>query len=181
MTRDHSPGQALFAGLLSCIACNSAFFAAGPTLDAGTLGVSGVETGIGAHAEAGLTQEHEGGSVGAGLAGTLSGFSSEGDTDPIFFTSLEARYRRYGGTPDRGVRPFYGVGGGPVMAWVAGPRKGGLVLNLEIGLRGGRGLEWWLGLRERPVGMIGGQAEFFNSVQLIAALGWSWQPPLTPR
>lgn len=60
----------------------------------------------------------------------------------------------------------------PMVAWVAGPRAGGLVAHVGAGLQGGRpALQWWIALRERPAGLLGGgQAEFFSSTQLVFGL-----------
>ena len=156
---------ALFPGLW---ACTGTFVAAGPTADVGTLGVSGLQGGIGGHLEIGKLWERERFALSAVVTGAVAGYSSAGDADPVFFTGLEVRSRRWLGHDGPGMRPFLEVGGGPVVAWVAGPRAGGLVAHLGAGFQGGRpDLPWWVALRARPMGLVGGQAEFFGSTQLV--------------
>jgi hypothetical protein len=163
--------QALSFMLLLCGACTRAFVAAGPTADVGTLGVSGLQGGLGGHLEIGVLHERQRSALGVALTGMIAGYSSAADADPVFFTTLEARSRRWLGGPTRSVRPFLEVGGGVGMMWVAGPQAGGLVGHVAAGLQGGgSGLQWWVALRERPAGLLGGQAEFFNSAQLALGL-----------
>lgn len=155
-----------------CGACSGAFVAAGPTGDVGTLGVAGLQGGLGGHVEVGVLWQREPSAVGCVLTGTVAGYSSAGDADPIFFTALEARSRRWLGRRTRSLRPFLEVGGGLGVMWVAGPQAGGVVGHIGAGLQGGgTGMQWWVALRERPTGLLGGgQAEFFNSVQLALGL-----------
>jgi hypothetical protein len=158
--------------LLGTTACGGVFSAGGPTLDVGTLAVSGLQGGVGGHLEVGRLWPGERLALGAALTGALAGYSSAGDADPVFFTGLEVRARHPLGPDGKAVRPFLEVGGGPVVAWVAGPRAGGLVAHLALGFQGGRhGLPWWIALRARPAGLVGsGQAEFFGSMQLSFGL-----------
>jgi hypothetical protein len=160
--------------LLGSSACSGAFVAAGPSLDTGTLAVSGLQGGVGAHLEVGKLWSKERSALGAALTGAIAGYSSAADADPVFFTGLEIRARQNLGQ-DRALQPFLELGGGPVVAWVAGPRAGGLVAHLALGLEGGRyGLPWWVALRARPAGLVDGQAEFFGSMQL--SFGLSLRP-----
>jgi hypothetical protein len=157
-----------------CGACTGVFVAAGPTGDVGTLGVSGLEGGIGGHLEVGVLRERERSALGGALTGTLAGYTTAGDADPVLLTALEVRSRRRlgAGAHPRSRRPFFEAGGGPGVMWSAGPRAGGLVGHVAVGIEtGGPGLQWWVALRERPALMLGGQAEFFNSVQLVIGLG----------
>lgn len=156
---------------VSLAGCGGVFLAAGPSLGAGTMAVSGLQGGIGAHLEAGRFwpgPDNEWGAVGTG---SLAGYSGEGDGDPIYLTTIEGRYRSWPGPAEAGPRPFFEAGAGPGMAWLAGPRQGGLTAHLAIGI-GSRGssLGWWLALRERPAVLFGGQAEFYNAVQLVLGL-----------
>jgi hypothetical protein len=154
-----------------CGGCTRWFVAAGPTADVGTLGVSGLEGGLGGHLEIGLLHDRGRSALGGVLSGTLAGYSSAGDADPVFLTTLELRSRHWLGTSTRSVRPFVEVGGGGAVMWSAGPQAGGLVGHIAAGLQGGgTGTQWWVAIRERPAGLLGGQAEFFNSVQLTAGL-----------
>lgn len=156
---------------MSSTGCGGGFVAAGPTLDAGTLGVTGLESGVGGHSEAGTLWEREDYSLGVAVTGALAGYQGEGDGDPLFFTSAEARYRRALGQPRASSRPFVEAGCGPVLAWMAGPRQGGLSLHCAVGIEGGgESLRWWIALRERPTGLFGRQAEFFNSAQVVFGL-----------
>jgi hypothetical protein len=153
--------------LLGLSACSGAFVAAGPSLDMGTLAVSGLQGGVGGHLELGKLWQRDQSTLGAALTGAIAGYSSTADADPVFFTGLEIRSRR-NLSPDRAVRPFVEAGGGPVVAWVAGPQAGGLVAHLALGFQAGEGgLPWWVAVRVRPAGLVGGdQAEFFGSAQL---------------
>jgi hypothetical protein len=157
--------------LLGLAACSGAFVAAGPTGDLGTLGVSGLQGGVGGHLEVGAVRERERSDWSGVLTVTQTANSSAGDADPIVLTALEARSRRWLGLPTRSVRPFLEAGGGVGAMWVAGLQAGGLVGHVAVGLQGGgTGMQWWVALRERPAGLMGGQAEFFNSVQLALGL-----------
>jgi hypothetical protein len=158
--------------LLGCCACAGGFAAAGPTADVGTLAVSGLGTGIGGHVELGMTWERKHSILGAALTGTVAGYASAGDADPVLFTALEIRSRRWLGSPARSPRPFFEIGGGPIMAWVAGPMAGGLGAHIGAGIQAVRPTwQWWVALRARPAGLVGGrQAEFFNSTQLVFGL-----------
>jgi hypothetical protein len=172
MTRARQPRMLVV--LLGSWACTGAFVAAGPTADAGTLGVSGLRDGVGGHLEIGMLRERERSALGVALTGTLAGYQSEADGDPVIFTALEARSRWWLGASTGSVRPFLEAGGGPMVAWVAGPRAGGLVAHVGAGLQGGRSaLQWSIALRERPAGLLGGQAEFFASTQLVFGLAVS--------
>jgi hypothetical protein len=89
----------------------------------------------------------------------------------VFLTAVEARSRRWLGMRTRSVCPFLEVGGGVGAMWAAGLQAGGVVGHVAAGLQGGgTGTQWWIALRERPAGLMGGQAEFFNSVQLALGL-----------
>jgi hypothetical protein len=154
-------------------ACTGTFVAAGPTVDVGTLAVSGLQGGIGGHLEIGKLWERERFALGAAVTGAVAGYSSAADGDPVFFTGVEVRSRRWLGHEGPAVRPFLEMGAGPVIAWVAGPRAGGLVAHLGAGFQGGRpDLQWWVALRARPMGLVGGQVEFFGSTQMALGLAF---------
>jgi hypothetical protein len=159
------------APLLGVCACTGAFVAAGPTADVGTFAVSGLQGGIGGHLEVGKFWDRERFALGAAISGAVAGYSSAGDADPVFFTAAEVRLKRWLSEDRSRVRPFLDVGGGPVVAWVAGPYAGGLVTHLGVGFEGGRsGLKWWVALRARPMALASGQAEFFGSTQMMFGL-----------
>ena len=162
---------ALLPGLL---ACAGTFLAAGPTADVSTLAVSGLQGGIGANLEIGRLWERERLALGAAVTGAVAGYSSAADGDPVFLTGLELRSRRWLGPEGPGLRPFLEIGAGPVIAWIAGPRAGGLVAHLGAGFQGGRSdLQWWMALRARPMGLLGdSQAEFFGSTQLVLGVAF---------
>jgi hypothetical protein len=165
------PTQLLGVLVGLCCACSTAFVAAGPTGDVGTLGVSGLQGGLGGHLEMGAVWERERSAWSGVLTGTLAGYSTAADADPVVLTALEARSRRWLGLRTRSVRPFLEVGGGVGAMWAAGLQAGGLVGHVAAGFQGGgTGTQWWIALRERPAGLMGGQAEFFNSVQLVLGL-----------
>jgi hypothetical protein len=101
--------------LLGTAACSGAFVAAGPSLDMGTLAVSGLQGGVGGQLELGKLWKRERSALSAALTGAIAGYSSAADADPVFFTGLEIRARRELG-PKRALLPFFEVGGGRVVA-----------------------------------------------------------------
>lgn len=168
-------GMAVAAILPGLSACASTFVGAGPGWDAGTLGVSGVDTGIGVHLEAVGYAGEEATGLGLGPAVQLAGYDTDGDADPIAFTTLEARYRRRFGTPRR-AGPYWELGSGAGVAWAPGVQRAAVPFQGEIGVQtlAGRAL-LSLGVRERFLLLIGtGSPPFdaFNSVQLIGRIGW---------
>jgi hypothetical protein len=64
--------------LLGSAACSGAFVAAGPSLDMGTLAVSGLHGGVGRHLELGKLCKKEPTALGVALTGAIAGYSSAG-------------------------------------------------------------------------------------------------------
>ena len=156
--------------LLSCLpACSAVRLGAAPALDAGTLGVSGVGTGIGAQLEAIAYRERAGSGLGAGPALAIAGYTNSGDGDPIVFNTLELRARR------STAHAFAELGTGVGAAWAPGPIRFAVPLQAEAGLRATSGaFELSLGLRERFVGLVGTGSpptDAHNSLQLVVRLG----------
>lgn len=172
---------AITLGALATSACSSVLVRGAPTFDAGTLAVSGVETGIGGQIEIiGYTGPNATGpGVGAALA--VVGYSSAGDADPIFLTTLEGRYRR--GLRTSPSTQWYGeLGTGVGLAWIAGSVDAAAIpVQAEAGFRDpDGGLLWSVGLRERATVLIGSGSppvDFLNSIQLIAGLGFRLGQP----
>jgi hypothetical protein len=160
---------AALALLPSLPACSALRIGAGPALDAGTLGVSGVGTGIGAHVEAIAYRERAGSGLGAGPALAIAGYSTSGDGDPIVFATLELRARR------SSAHAFAEVGTGAGAAWAPGPIRLAVPLQAEAGLRATSGpLELSVGLRERFIGLVGTGSpptDAHNSLQLVVGIG----------
>jgi hypothetical protein len=167
---------AITLGALATSACSSVLVRAAPTFDAGTFEVSGVETGIGGQIEMiGYTGPNATG-PGVGAAIAVAGYSSAGDADPIFLTTLEGRYRR--GLRTNPSAQWYGeLGTGLGLAWGAGSVDAAAIpVQAEVGLRDpDGGLLWSLGLRERATLLIGSGSpplDLLNSIQLVAGLGF---------
>lgn len=155
---------------LGLTGCTSALVGGGPTVDLGTIAVGGVEGGVGAHAEAGIYKARARSDVGGVISLAVAGYTGDNDGDPIFFTTLEARYRSWLGARQTTVRPFLELGGGPTVTLISG-HQAGLTGHVALGLAGGGGsVGWWLSLRERPAFLFGRQAEFFNSTQLLLGI-----------
>lgn len=168
MTRARPPRAAWAAALVPLLAgCGPTLVGGAAGFDAGTLGVGGVETGIGGQAE--LIFFDRGGRWGGGPAFQWAGYRTEGDADPIAFTTAELR--RHVGRLEGAYMEF---GGGIGGAWSSGLRRIALPLQAEVGVaaRVG-GFRGRVALRERFVGLIGDgtpPADAFNSVQIAFAL-----------
>jgi hypothetical protein len=153
--------------------CAGAYLAGGPSIDSGTYDVTGVKTGTGVQVELGFQSKEDGTGAGGYLSSGLMGYSSPGDGDPIYQTLLEFRYRGFLGDPTRRIRPFYALGLGSGVFFVAGPRGGALTLHGELGLELGRGSRAvTLSIRERPALYESGSRDFMNSVQIFLGLGF---------
>ena len=171
-------GPTLFAIVIVASGCSSVLVRGGPSYDLGTLGVSGVETGFGGQAEAIGYRQRGGTGYGLGLTLELAGYSTEGDGDPVAFTSLEGRHRiMLGEGEDAGVYSELGTGVG--LAWAPGVQRVTIPLQGEAGVQ-----ERWagtffsLGIRERFLPMIGEGSPAFdvlNSVQVVAGVGLSFR------
>lgn len=148
--------------------CASVFAGAGPGLDAGTLSVSGVETGTGAFLEVGGWQDMDAG-LGGALSLSFAGYDSDGDADPIGFATGEARW--HAPFRGRGAGAYWAVGSGAGVAWAAGVRGPVFPLFGEVGLRTTPGAFMLsAGLRERAMLIIGGGSpplDVANSIQLV--------------
>lgn len=154
--------------------CSSVLAGGGAGYDAGTPGVSGVESGVGGHAEAIGYAEPRATGYGLGAAVELAGYSTDGDADPIAFTTLEARYRRgLGGDGASGA--YWEAGSGLGVAWSPGIQRVAVPLQGEIGVpTAAGGLLLSAGVRERFLGLLGTGSpptDAFNSVQLIVRIG----------
>jgi hypothetical protein len=170
------PGRHLFSlMLLGCTGCAGAFVAGGPSVDSGTVAVSGVTTGVGGQVEVGRFWPSTGPEWGVALGGAVAGFRSEGDADPILVASLEARHRSWFNHGDS-TRSFFEAGVGPIVTFIAGPQQGGVVAHLALGLEGGGSTRWSIALRERPALLYGRQSEFYNSVQALFGLQFGSPP-----
>ena len=149
-------------------------FRAGPGYHAGTVGVSGLETGWGGSAETVWYKQSDGAGFGLGIMVEVAGYSTDGDADPIAFNSLEVRYRRPPESRDDTGR-YWEVGTGLGLAWVPSIQRVVIPLQAEVGLQkrfGGSLVS--VGLRERLLPMVGSGSppfDIFNSLQLVVGVG----------
>jgi hypothetical protein len=160
--------------LLGCAGCGSALVGVGAGYDAGTLGVSGVETGTGVQLEVVGYRGADGSGLGLGPALAIAGYTTDGDGDPIAFTTLELRYRRR-------LRPgarsglYWGAGTGAGAAWSPALTRAALPLQGEVGVSTAAGrLLLSLGVRERFLALLGSGSpptDASNSLQLVLGLG----------
>ncbi|HET9985017.1 MAG TPA: hypothetical protein VFQ38_15565 [Longimicrobiales bacterium] len=153
--------------------CASAVVRGGVGYDAGTLAVSGVETGVGGQGEVVGYSGAAGTGFGLGPALELAGYSTAGDADPIAFTTVEARYRRARSVGPAGA--YWELGSGLGVAWSPGIQRAAVPIQGEVGVQtalGGALLA--VGVRERFLGLVGTGSpplDAFNSVQLVVGLG----------
>lgn len=166
--------------LLVCLpACRSVAVRGGPTWDAGTVGVSGTESGVGAQGEVIAFQGPWATGTGFGPALSVVGYSSAGDADPIAVTSFEIRLRRELGSEDgRGL--YWELGSGLGAAWTPTLNRAVVPLHGELGLQAriGGGIVS-VGVRERILGMGGSGSpplDVLNSVQAVVSLGFGGGP-----
>ena len=162
----------LLALPLSAVGCASVSLGAAVGYDAGTVGVSGVETGVGFQAEA-IAYPWDGRGFGIGPSVQVAGYSNAGDADPIAFATLDVRYHS---VPEDRSRPYLQLGTGVGVALSPGIRHVAVPLQAEVGLerRAGR-VTGRIGLRERFVGLVGSgdpALEAFNAVQLVLGLSF---------
>jgi hypothetical protein len=149
----------------------------GPGWSLGSVGVSGIETGIGGGVEGGAYFGSGRSAGGFFLTVDVAGYVGSGDGDPILSGSAEGRYRRFLAGPDDRVRPYVAAGGGL-----------GLVILLGVGASvfGEAGVDWsrpggphlGIALRERLAFIGSGgspPAEPLNTIQLVASLGWRFR------
>ena len=144
--------------------------AAGPSYDAGTFAVPGIETGIGGQIEVIRYSRAHDVAVGLGASLELAGHRTGNDADPLFFTTFEARYRRpFQAMAESG--PYWEIGGGGGIAWSAGVEAAAVPVQAEIGVQRRVGsLLLSVGALERLVGVVGrGSPPFdaLNSLQLL--------------
>jgi hypothetical protein len=153
--------------------CARIFIAGGPSVDSGTFDVSGVKTGAGGQLEVGFQANGDGSGFGGYLSSGLIGYSSPGDGDPIYQTLLEARYRQVWGQPTKEMRPFYSLGIGSGVFYVAGPRGAAVTMHSELGVELRTGSTTLaLCVRERPALFLSGSPDFLNSLQVFLGLGF---------
>lgn len=156
--------------------CTTVTVRGGPSCDAGTLAVSGVETGWGWGGEIIGYTRSAAESYGLGGAVHGAGYSTGGDADPILFTTVESRYRHDFG-PRRGRGVYGELGAGLGVAWSPSIDRVAVPLQAELGYQvRRRNALFSIGLRERFLGLVGtGSPPFdaFNSVQLVAGIGFA--------
>ena len=159
--------------------CSAVMVGGGAGYDAGTLGVSGIKTGVGGHVE--VIGYGRARSLGVGPALQLAGYNTAGDADPLAFTTFDVRYRR----PARGgdtTQVYWEIGSGLGAAWSAGIRAAAMPLQGEVGVQRQTGsVILSLGVRERFLGLVGAGSpawDAFNSVQLVFSARFG--PKLAP-
>jgi hypothetical protein len=159
---------ALAACVPALAGCSSLRVGGAVGFDAGTLGVSGVEVGTGAQVEAiaMLTPR-----FGVGPSLQLAGYSTSGDGDPIWLTTLEARYRL--GQP--GTASAYLEGGAGIgLAWSPDVHHVAVPLQVELGVeRRLGGIGGRVAIRERFTPLIGSGSpplDALNSLQLAVGI-----------
>lgn len=156
-------------GVLTGVLAGCASVARGGAVgfDAGTVAVSGVETGVGLLAEA-IAYPWDGRGFGLGPSAQVGGYASAGDGDPIAFTTLEVRCHSVSEVP---TRPYLQLGTGAGVALTTSIHDAAVPVQMEVGLERQLGrFIGGFGLRERFVGLIGSGdpgLEAFNSVQLV--------------
>jgi hypothetical protein len=175
----------LIAGLLVLSpGCSTVMVGGGAGFDAGTVGVSGIETGVGTHVEIiGYTAARATG-FGTGASFHILGFQSAQDADPMALMVLEGRHRwaRHRGD---GAGLFWGLGTGAGTAWTPTVSHLAVPLQVEIGVnRVVGGVIFEIAARERLVGLIGTGSPPFdavNAVQVIISGGFDWDASRTSR
>ena len=152
--------------------------AAGPSYDAGTFAVPGIETGIGGQIEViRYPQAHDVG-VGLGASLELAGHRTGNDADPLLLTTFEARYRRpFQAMAESG--PYWELGGGGGIAWSAGVQAAAIPVQADIGVQRRVGsLLLSVEVRERFVGVLSGGSpplDVLNSLQLLIGVRFGAQ------
>lgn len=170
---------ALLLTVLLLTGCSSVTTRGGPTWDAGTVGVSGTEAGVGGHAELLGFRGPASKGFGLGPALGLAGYSSSGDADPIAFTTIEGRWRgEFGAEDGRGAT--WELGSGIGGAWTPTLNRAVVPLQAGVGwqLRAG-GTHLSVGLRERILAMVGSGSpptDVLSSLQLVLGLGFGASP-----
>lgn len=172
------PGALLLTAVLLA-GCGSVATRAGPTWDAGTVGVGGVESGVGGHAELVGYRGPASRGFGLGPALGLAGYSSSGDADPIAFTTFEGRWRGEFGRED-GRGATWELGSGIGGAWTPTLNRAVVPLHAGVGwqLRAG-GTHLSVELRERVLAMVGSGSpptDVLSSLQLVLGLGFGASP-----
>ena len=160
---------ALVLPALALCGCSSVLVGGSVGLDAGTLAVSGVGTGVGLQTEIiGFNRSQR---LGVGPSAHLVGYSTSGDGDPIWLTTVEARYRvanRFGGPG------YLHVGTGLGGAWTPDLRHVAVPFQIEFGIRHAVGrFTARIGIRERLVAVFGTGTppwDAVNSVQLTTGI-----------
>ncbi|MGQ0815248.1 MAG: DUF3667 domain-containing protein [Gemmatimonadota bacterium] len=173
-TRNAAAGL-LLAGCLALSGCASAIMRGGPGFDMGTLTVSGLKTGVGAHVDAVGYDADEGGGYGVGVALGMAGYTSSGDADPVSIGTIEARYRLPIAPKRSGTRLYWEFGSGIGGAWAPELQRFAIPIQIELGVQRPLGGALIVaGIRERFVGLIGSGspgADAFNSLQLLIGIG----------
>lgn len=166
---------ALVLAVSSTVACSFVTVGGGVGLDAGTVGASGVEAGVGGQIEV-LGYAGEGETrYGWGPSLEIAGYSTDGDGDPIVFTTMEGRFRRQAGTSSLGDA-YWELGSGFGVAWTPTLQRAVLPLQAEVGVQTSLGsARLSVGARERFLFLVGSGSpplDAFNSVQLVAGVGF---------
>ncbi len=170
---------AVVLGFLTPAGCSVARVAGGMGLDAGTLGVRGVESGPGGQVEVMGYQGMGKNRIGFGPSLQIAGYSTDGDGDPMVFTSLELRLRRQGGSAPLGGF-YWELGSGFGLAWAPTLQRAAVPLQGEAGLRrelGGVHLS--LGVRERFLFLAGTGSpplDAFNALHLVGGISLELGP-----
>jgi hypothetical protein len=126
--------------LLGLTGCHSGLLGAGVAYDAGTLGVSGIETGVGLHLEAIGYRAPNGTGIGLGPVLQIAGYTLEGDGDPLGFSTLEVRYRQFM-HPTGMTGAYWAVSSGAGAAWAPALTRVAPTIQAEIGVQTAAG---WL-------------------------------------
>ncbi len=156
--------------------CGAVMVAAGPSYDAGTFAVPGIETGIGGQIE--VIRYADDSRVGMGASVELAGHRTGNDADPLFLTTFEARYRRpFEAMAESG--PYWELGGGGGIAWSAGVQGAAIPVQAEIGVQRRVGsLLLSVAVRERVVGVLSTGSppvDVLNSLQLLIGVRFGAQ------
>lgn len=158
------------AGLPALSGCGAVMVAAGPSYDAGTFAVPGIETGLGGQIEVIRYPRAPDVGVGLGASFELAGHRTGNDADPLFFTTFEARSRRpFQAMAESG--PYWELGGGGGLVWSAGVQAAAIPVQAGIGVQRRLGsVLLSVEVRERFVAVVGSGSpplDALNSLQLL--------------
>ena len=158
----------VLALVLALAGCRASF---GPSYSAGSVGVPGTQTGVGASVD--VEVRHRSGFAGA-ISADMSGYVTAGDGDGILWSELQGRYR----LPlyDEGGYHVFATGGlGVGYTWCCYIDNTVLSAVFEIAAERSFGrFRIGAALRERPAYFIGGGTPFgelHNTLSLALTLG----------